>query len=236
MAEPGLSIANTGTGTAVSAAITASGGATVTLHYRKLTDASWTVGNSRVGDGPIPQGSLTNLTRYTFIAISNAPAALPSLPVSLLVYATHTAVIELLAQAVLAKLQELIVAGHAIQVERPLRIGLPSTPVNKALVMYQDDPREDEPEYGFKQWIQPFAIDCYIRPSDTDAMAVDTRINALRAEVEKKLREDYTFGGYALDARIRAPEAFLTGEGFEGVRVNVEVTFRHNENDPFSLT
>jgi len=236
MAEPTLSITNTGTGTSVAATAGATAGATVTLLYRIAGAVAWTSGVSRVGDGAMPQAGLVNGTRYTFILVSNGPGVRPSAPITMLVFATHTAVLELLAQEVKAKLDELIVAGIAVDVQRPTRIGIPDSPRDKSLVMYQEDPREDDGPYGSKQWVQPFTVDCYVRASDTSVAPVDTATNALRSEIEKKLMEDLTFGGYGLNATIRAAQFFPVGEGFEGVRVTVDIQYRTLELDPFTLT
>jgi len=145
-----------------------------------------------------------------------------------------TAIIELIAQAIKTTLDTMVVAGDAVAVDRPLRTGLPTNPKNTLLVLYQGDPEEDESPHGCKYWIQPFAVDCYIKPSDASVTPVDTAINDLRSKVEKKLRENYTCGGYAHDLRIRAPLGFIVDEGIEGSRVNFDVMYGTLEDDPFT--
>jgi len=150
-------------------------------------------------------------------------------------------IVEQIAQAILAALDVLKAAGTLSDAKRPLRTGIPVNPKDKLAVLYQDDPEEDA-EQGSEgrgpvdrqSWIQPFMIDCYVRPSDTSTTAVDTTINMLRADVEKAMRLTPTWGGLAIDTRIRAPEGFLTGdESAEGVRVNIDVLYRTDEDDPY---
>jgi len=145
-------------------------------------------------------------------------------------------ILEQIAKAVTAKLEDLVTAGTAADVQRPLRPGIPDRLQHTSLVLYQDDPTEDQSPHRFKQWIQPFIIECYIRPSDDSTTPVEETINNLRAEVEKKLLEDPSFGGLAVDTRIRAPRLFQLDEGFEGIAVRADVIYRTIETDPFSQT
>ena len=144
--------------------------------------------------------------------------------------------IEQIVAAVLVKLDALVTAGTLASAERPLRVGLPDSPGNASAYLYQDDPDEaEDQEYGFKTWELPLVVALYARPSDTSATPVDTTLNRLRAAVEKQLLTDPTFGGLAMDARVRAPLGFSAGDGaYDGVFVNLEVLFRTLENDPYN--
>ena len=144
-------------------------------------------------------------------------------------------ILEQIAQAVKAKLDELFALGRATSAERPLRTGVPDSPADKSLVLYQDDATEDDEQPpGFLQWIQPFVIDCYVWPSDSSAEAVDSAVNDLRARVERKLMEDVTLGSLALNAHIGAPQHFLHQAGVNGVRVTFSVIYRTREDDPYA--
>ena len=131
-------------------------------------------------------------------------------------------------------LDALVTSGDLAHIERPVRGVLPTRPQHTSAVLYQDDPTEADPSHGAKAWLLPVAVDLFIRPADGSTEAVDTTINNLRATVEAKLTEDTTCGGYAHDLRIRAPQSFVIGDQFEGVRVNAEVRFSTDEDDPFS--
>lgn len=67
--EPTLSVENDGDGAAVTATVSGTAGATHVLLYRTGTDASWTEGESRVGDGEIAQAGLS-AGAYHFIVQS----------------------------------------------------------------------------------------------------------------------------------------------------------------------
>lgn len=146
-----------------------------------------------------------------------------------------TCILEQIAQNLKARLDALVTAGLASASLRPRRSGVPQSLGDKVLVLFQDDPQEDtEGPVGRKQWVQPFAVVCCVKPSDASTAAVDTAVNDLRAQVEKKLREDPLCGGLAVDTRIRPPVAFLLGEGEEGVIVNCDVIYRTLEDDPYT--
>ncbi len=132
------------------------------------------------------------------------------------------------------KLDELVTSGDLAAVTRPTRGGLAVRPQHLLGALYQDDPEEIEASQGAKYWNMPCAVDLYVRPADGSTAAVDTTINNLRATVEKKLMADYTCGGNAHLLTIRAPQGFIEGEGFEGVRVNFDVEFGTLETDPFT--
>lgn len=141
---------------------------------------------------------------------------------------------ELIVAWIKTKLTEVCASGVLVAVERPVRGGIPSRPRHRLAVLHQDDPQPDEATHGAAYWIMPLAVDLYLRPADGSTTPVDTDLNDLRAFVEKKLTEDITCGGYAHTLTIKAPEGFIEGEGFEGVRVNLDVQFGTLENDPFT--
>jgi hypothetical protein len=148
--------------------------------------------------------------------------------------------IEQIALAIEAALNTLVAAGHVASVERPKRIGLEITPRDKTIYLYQDSPTEDaEASCGFKQWLQPFVIDCFVVPSDESTTPVDTAINELRARVEMKVREDPIFGlpGLVIETEIQEPVMFSAVSGaYAGIRLTAVVVYRTRENDPYSYT
>lgn len=151
-----------------------------------------------------------------------------------------TSVLEQIAAAVKTKLDELVASGVASLVERPLRPGVPTSPRDRAIYLYQDDPElDEEAPAGFTQWLQPFLAVCCVVPSDESTTPVDTAINEMRAQVEKKLLEDRTFGlpGACIDAQAGPPVGFSAAQGgFSGVIVTLIVKYRHREPDPYTYT
>jgi len=88
-AEPTLSVSNDGDGDAITAAVDGDAGVTNRLFYRKTADASWTVGNTRAGDGDIAQAGLDAETWYDFVVVSDDGGyySVPSKPASVYVTA-----------------------------------------------------------------------------------------------------------------------------------------------------
>lgn len=111
-------------------------------------------------------------------------------------------------------------------------------PEDRAIVLAQEDPEEDgEYEGGgsFRGWVQPFSIYCFRQASEKDLADLDTRINAIRADVEKAVRADPTLGALATDTRVRVPDLWaLKSAAFEGVTVHVDVHYLTKEDDPYS--
>ncbi|HET6442166.1 MAG TPA: hypothetical protein VFH53_07300 [Phycisphaerae bacterium] len=146
---------------------------------------------------------------------------------------------ETIAQAVLAKLTALVSAKSLASASRATLAGMPDSPEDKSAFLVQMECAEDSAQLqGYKNWVQAFDVYLFVRPSDRDTAAVDTAINALRADVEKQLLSDLPAGdalfGLADNAAIRAPLLFELGEACVGAIVRLEVSFRHLEFDPYS--
>ena len=131
---------------------------------------------------------------------------------------------------------------------RPQAIGLAAgTPRDRLAVLFQLEPEEDleknslggnlNPDAGtvWKHWIQPFAVALY-RMTDEKAdppVAADTLFNEFRADVERALLIDASWGGLVYATFIRPPIPFTTGAGSAvGLAVIVEVSYRTLETDP----
>ena len=109
------------------------------------------------------------------------------------------------------------------------------TPVDKHVFVKQADPeRRDADGLGTIEWEQPFTLSALVLDADAATDSIDTRINQVRSDIEKKMREDPTRGGNAYDTRIAAPVQFDDGI-WTGIEVNIIVLYRTNENDPFTI-
>ena len=153
-----------------------------------------------------------------------------------------TPIVEQIAQAVQTKLDALVTATTLTAAQRPRRVGLPSSPVDRSCVLLQSSPIKAPPEeqaHGYLVWIQPFEVYCFVRPSDSSTTAADTLINTLRADIEKKLVEDVwngdpIFGGLADNVQVADPTLFQIGEAIAGIIVRIEVLYKTLESDPYS--
>ncbi len=232
---PTLTLASSGDATAT---LTVDGDAGVTnqLYYRIAGQVAWTTGESRSGDGDIVQTGLTNGRLYEFFAtsISGGLASAPSGIVTAWTSASTVSIIERIAQAVLAVLNQVVDAGDAASAERIIRAGLPESPGHQKLFLFQDDAEELEATQIMLAWRLPFVVLAYVRPADSSSSAIDTPINELRSQVERQLRVDYTLGGLARDLRIRPPFGFAYDSDYEGVMINFDIDFETLESNPYS--
>lgn len=144
------------------------------------------------------------------------------------------AILEQITQNIVDELKLVTVANgfdNDLIVERPLQEGNP--PKDRLVVVFQTSVDELEPPLGHKWWNQSYAIVCFVRESETSAVNLDTRINSIKSDVEKKLRQDNSRGGLAVETELRPPLIFEQ-EGASGVVVNVDVSYRVLEDNPYS--
>ncbi len=117
---------------------------------------------------------------------------------------------------------------------RPKRIVFANTiPDDLTVLIVQADETEGESPVGTKEWIQAFIIMALVIDSDKATDSIDTRINKVRADVEKKLKEDPYRGGHAIDTDIDSSLIFDVEE-FSGIEIRVLVTYRVQYDDPYT--
>lgn len=127
---------------------------------------------------------------------------------------------------------------YTLTVERDKRRP-PENYVDCHVIVFQLDPSLDPDNNLLQtQWIQPYALQVYIDiPSDeNDTMIPSTRLNTITADIHKKLAEDITRGGLALDTTVLPWSEYLGGIGeHEGREVQFQVKYRTAWNDPYQL-
>jgi len=237
-AQPTLSIVNDNTGTSATATITGTAGVTHGLYYRKVGDAAWTAGLTRVGNGTIVQTGLTAGTRYSFLVVSSNVDgnSLPSKCVFLEICAA-TAVRELCALEVKALLDELVAETRLSAAHRPAHYVLPTSPKHLEAHLYQLDPAPCEQEtenFSETWWWQPFAIDIYVQRAESATTAVDPVLTEVEARTHAKLAAGPRLNGKAIRTEVRPPQFFKHGAQYEGVRVNFWVLYGTRDTDPFT--
>lgn len=122
-----------------------------------------------------------------------------------------------------------------VTVERSKQHGNDLT--DRKLVLAQDEAsKTPEPPQAHVGWQQPFWIHCTVMESESSAVAIDTRINTIRADVEKVLRVDPTRGNLAVDTIIADPVLVgdETTDSVTGIVVQAVVQYRTLENDPYN--
>ena len=155
-----------------------------------------------------------------------------------------TPVVELIAQALATQLETITVAnGYEVTVStvhRPVRLGLPTALEAYDIVVQQDDPTLDEEledgVNGILQWIQPFLVQCFVRPSETSSDPVDGVVNVFRSDIEKAMlgSESWWVSGIVGTA-VPNFENIITPDGqYEGGQSTLAVKYRVDRTDPYT--
>lgn len=109
------------------------------------------------------------------------------------------------------------------------------TPEDRKVLIWQgDEERPDDHAIDTQEWMQPFVLEAVVLDDDNASDSIDTRINQVRADIQKKLCEDVTRGGNAIDTILMPCGKFDDGEGFTGIAVNIIVHYRTNDDDPYT--
>ena len=112
-------------------------------------------------------------------------------------------------------------------------------PADLGVILYQGDPAkktDSEPQNRY-DWMQPFFLACYvsIKEDDVTEPAIETKVNRVRADIEKALMVDRNRSTLAIDTIIGEPVAFDTGiDGMDGIVVRIDVWYRVDQDDPYT--
>jgi len=104
----------------------------------------------------------------------------------------------------------------------------------KVLIWQADDEKPEEQAFSALHWIQPFVLMAIVLDSDDAETSIDTRLNQVRADIQRKLIQDITRGGYAFETVLLPCAKFDDGQGFTGIAVNVAVHYRVKDDDPYT--
>ena len=82
---------------------------------------------------------------------------------------------------------------------------------------------------------QTFEITVIVIDVDSETDSIDTRLNAVQADVEKKLYADLTRGGYAYSTSVEGSTMLNPNDGGPGgITITITVDYRTNTGDPFT--
>ena len=85
-------------------------------------------------------------------------------------------------------------------------------------------------------WDQSFALVALVIDPDGSTASIDTRINQIASDIEKKLKATYTRGGYAIDTKMGTRQPFYDNGGrTTGVVVNIKIQYRTQYLDPYTV-
>ncbi len=79
-----------------------------------------------------------------------------------------------------------------------------------------------------------YELQCYVCPGDDSTTPIDTLLNRIRADVRKKLMEDPTRGGLAIDTEFEESVPFEHSQGISGLALSFAVRFRTPFDDPYT--
>jgi len=150
-----------------------------------------------------------------------------------------TPIIEYIAENIKDSI-DLIVAGEVynqtLSAVRPKRTDFRNASWDDLTVLInQMSSRELESASMTKEWAQQFLLVAIVVDSDDSTDPIDTRLNQVRGDIEKKLAEDLTRGGYAIDTEINESTPWIDDEGrLSGVAVLITVHYRTKDNDPYT--
>jgi len=85
-------------------------------------------------------------------------------------------------------------------------------------------------------WRQGFTLQAIVIDSDTATDALDTRLNKIRSDIEKKLcaSASLRLGGLAEGIIFKSTEKFISDPRLAGIAVNIDVIYTTNYGDPYS--
>lgn len=103
------------------------------------------------------------------------------------------------------------------------------------------DPDQGNAPGNREQWIQPFDIEIIVSLPDDDTTSIDKFANVISADLMKALFRsssapstvDYSLGGLATRLEIAGAENIERDGALGGVRLTLEVTYRHAIDDPY---
>jgi len=118
---------------------------------------------------------------------------------------------------------------------RPKRLHLEGD-INKDLtVIIEQESPSAEPVITDETitWHQPFTLQAIVIDSDKATEAIDTRLNKIRADIEKQLNSEAyrDCEGLAEGIFLKQPEKFTTAE-LSAIAVNIDVQYTTDYDDP----
>ena len=152
---------------------------------------------------------------------------------------TATPLIETIAVEIAAQISEITVANGYNQDLVPVRSKRNDfsdiAPVDGKVLIWQGEERAPGAEaVGTEEWLQEFLLIAIVTDGDAAATSIDTRLNQVRADIQKKLLLDHTRGGNAIDTMFEGSAKFDDGKGFSGIVVNCVVHYRTLYTTPYT--
>ena len=105
---------------------------------------------------------------------------------------------------------------------------------DNTVILAQDAPSKVEASaFGCQEWSQPFSLVAILMDSDAATTPIDTRLNTVRSDIEKKILANTTMGGLAIDTVVEPPAYFAENQ-MTGIEVKINVHYRTKYDDPYT--
>ena len=107
--------------------------------------------------------------------------------------------------------------------------------VNLPLIVITAGDEEEKPLSGNHEECRlTVYIDAFYVHNEDDQTATDTYINRLQGDIKKRILEDETRSGTALNTSIVGSSTFETvdGQAYAGIMIELLVTYRHKRDNP----
>ena len=148
-----------------------------------------------------------------------------------------------LVEQIAVKLEEAVSAiteaagfNYDLTAVRPKRIHLEGDiNTDRTVIIEQESAVKHSQSGDTITWRQGFTLQALVIDSDTETESIDTRLNKIRADIEKQLTSAtyQDCGGLADGILLKDPEKFLT-EDCSGIAVNIDVQYTTEYNDPYT--
>jgi len=150
-----------------------------------------------------------------------------------------TPIVEQIAVKLLAAVDAITVANgynQDLTGVRPKRIHLESDlNTDKAVIIEQEDANIEEDSTTHVIWRQGWTLQALVIDSDDATSPIDTRLNTIRSDIEKKLMSD---GVWDLDGLgeilLKSAEKFISEPQVAGIAVNIDVLYQVEKDDPYN--
>ncbi len=149
-----------------------------------------------------------------------------------------------LIELIAVKLEEAINAiteangfNYDLTAVRPKRIHLEGdVNTDRTVIIEQEDPVKEQQTGDTITWRQAFTLQALVIDSDTETEAIDTRLNKIRADIEKQLTSETYIDcdGLAEIILLKAPEKFIADVNVSGIAVNIDVVYTTEYSDPYT--
>lgn len=181
-----------------------------------------------------------------YITVGSRENATEAFRPTLTVNYTLAPVIERIARSLKRRLEQ-VTTGNGytltLDVSRPARRGIEGTAHGKCVIVQAQEAQKVGQADGNPcavEWRQEFYVTIFVAAADDDTTPVDTAANYAAADAElaittEQISGDWaSFDGLAIDAEQTGRDIQVDGETAT-VRLAYAVTYRHSENDPYTV-